>query len=319
MRGRRIKVDPAEGVAYYHCISRTVNGEFLFDDTAREVFRRQIWQVADFCGVQVLTYAVLSNHFHLVVRVPKKQAVSDSELLRRYQRLYPKPTKYQTARLEVIKSQLATDGPDAVRWRKRQQRLMGDISNYLQLLKQRFSIWFNRTHGRFGTLWAERFKSVLVEGGQAVRVLAAYVDLNPVRAGLCNDPKEYRFCGYAEAVAGSKAARAGIEAVCGEAWERASAAYRCLLFSVGRDASSGRRSISLEDFQKVMRNQGELSIPEVLRCKIRYFSDSGVLGSRLFVSKWTQKLGFRPASKPRDPSAFHPLGLHGLRAVRQRP
>ncbi len=52
-------------------------------------------------------------------------------------------------------------------------------------LKQRFSRWYNRQTGRFGTLWAERFKSVLVEDHPAnVETLAAYIDLNPVRAGL---------------------------------------------------------------------------------------------------------------------------------------
>jgi hypothetical protein len=60
-------------------------------------------------------------------------------------------------------------------------------------------------------LWAERFKSVLLEGGEAVAAVAAYVDLNPVRAGLCVDPKDYRYCGYAEALgSGCSLAREGI-------------------------------------------------------------------------------------------------------------
>ena len=53
MRQARIKIPAAEGEAAYHCISRTVNGEWLFDDVAREILRRQIWQVADYCGVQI--------------------------------------------------------------------------------------------------------------------------------------------------------------------------------------------------------------------------------------------------------------------------
>jgi hypothetical protein len=47
-------------------------------------------------------------------------------------------------------------------------------------------------------LWAERFKSVLLEGGEALAAVAAYIELNPVRAGLCADRKDYRYCGYAE-------------------------------------------------------------------------------------------------------------------------
>ncbi|MDO8543347.1 MAG: transposase, partial [Opitutaceae bacterium] len=105
----------------------------------------------------------MANHFHILLNVPKQAPVSDVELLRRYEVLYPKPTKFQTARLAVVKAELSTNGPEALAWRKRQLALMGDVSPFMKLVKQRFSIWFNKTHQRFGTLWAERFKSVLVE------------------------------------------------------------------------------------------------------------------------------------------------------------
>ena len=66
---------------------------------------------------------------------------------------------------------------------------MGDVSVFMKELKQRFSIWYNKSHRRYETLWAERFKSVLVEGSRsALRTVAAYIDLNPVRAGLVEDP-----------------------------------------------------------------------------------------------------------------------------------
>mgnify|MGYP002814289387 CR=1 FL=1 len=198
----------------YHCISRTVNGEWLFDDVAKEIFRQQLWQVADYCGVQVVTYTIMVNHFHLLVNVPQQTPVTDDELLRRYAVLYPKPTKYQTARLEVVKAELATNGPEATAWRQRQLALMGDVSQYMKLLKGRFSIWFNQSHQRFGTLWAERFKSTLLEPAESLcQTMAAYLDLNSVRAGLVADPKDYRFCGYAEAVAGGPNAQAGIRCV----------------------------------------------------------------------------------------------------------
>ncbi|MDR1789396.1 MAG: transposase, partial [Opitutaceae bacterium] len=89
MRHRRIKIPPAEGEAVYHCISRTVNGERCLDDPAKEVLRKQLWKTAEFCGVRVLTYALMSNHFHILVAVPQAAPVSDAELLRRYRLLYP--------------------------------------------------------------------------------------------------------------------------------------------------------------------------------------------------------------------------------------
>ena len=117
MRQARIKVAAEAGEAVYHCLSRSVNGEWLFDEPAREVLRRQLWLVAEYCGLEILTSAILSNHFHVLVRVPRRVSVPDQELLRRYRLLYPKPTRHQAARPEVIQQQLLTDGSEAQRWR----------------------------------------------------------------------------------------------------------------------------------------------------------------------------------------------------------
>lgn len=286
MRRRRIKVPPEEGEAMYHCMSRTVNGEWLFKQMDREVLRRQLWLVADYCGLQILTYTILSNHFHVLVRVPQSQVPNDAELLRRYERMHPKPTKYQTARLEVVRQQLQAGGPEAEIWRQRQLRLMGDVSSYMKLVKQRFSIWFNRSHRRFGTLWSERFKSVLVESGRALQTMSAYIDLNCVRAGLVEDPKDYRFCGYAEAVAGEMAAQTGLGIVMGNScWNETQAMYRQMMFTTAAEAKERGASVSAEALVKVMQDEGRLPLATVLRCRIRYFSDGAVLGSRAFVEK----------------------------------
>ena len=102
MRIRRLKISGAS--ALYHCISRTVAGAFLFDAVAKERLRRQLWQVADFSGVEVLTYCLMSNHFHLLIRVPDREEVvlSDRELLRRYAVLYPEPRPYQTMTVKYL-------------------------------------------------------------------------------------------------------------------------------------------------------------------------------------------------------------------------
>ena len=326
MRQARIKVDPDVDEAMYHCMTRVVNKERLFDDTAREVLRRQLWLVAEYCGVEVLTYAILSNHFHVLTRVPRRETLSDSELLRRYQLLYPKPTRYQAARLSVIQIQLATNGPEAVVWRRRQMCLMGDVSQFMKLLKQRFSIWFNKSHGRIGTLWCERFKSVLIEPrGDTLRIMAAYIDLNLVRAGLAADPKDGRFCGYAEAVAGSEQARRGIMSVTGcPDWNEAQSAYRQLLFGTGTEPRESKRAISLADFQRVIRDGGKLPLTDVLRCRIRYFSDGAVLGSQAFVAthlaRYRQRTGRREGTPPHSLLAVTHWGdLTTLRALRRNP
>jgi REP element-mobilizing transposase RayT len=316
MRTARIKASSADGDSIYHCMTRTVNGERLFDDTAKEVLRKQLWQIADYCGVRVLTYAILSNHFHVLLRVPKAETISDAELLRRYALLYPKPTVFQQARIEVIAHWLKTGDAEGVAWRKRQLALMGDVSQFMKLLKQRFSVWFNRTHQRYGTLWAERFKSVLVEPrDRVVETMAAYIDLNPVRARLVADPKDYRFCGYAEAIVGNNHARAGLRFIVAgperqPKWSTVQNGYRLTLFGVGSAPRTGDGSIPPAELHDVVAKQGRLALPDVLRCRIRHFTDGAVLGSKAFVAEhlatYRQRTGRRRKSPPKPlPNVAH--------------
>ncbi|CAA6690339.1 MULTISPECIES: transposase [unclassified Lentimonas] len=295
MKVRRTKVQGRDAV--YHCMTRVVNGERLFKDREKEMLRKMIWQVADFCGVQVLTYCVLSNHFHVLLRVPDRQKVDDKELMRRYQVLYPKPTKYQADSVKVLTSKLEADSEDAQQLRAKLLARMGDVSEYMKALKQRFSVWFNRNHQRYGTLWADRFKSVLVEGqGNPLQTMAAYIDLNPVRAGIVKDPKDYRFCGYAEAVAHSTssgqagAAARGLVAIWTDRGAKridsALQAHRSLIFGK-RGADAGLPEMTRQQALKVLDADGQLPKAAMLRCRVRYFTDGAILGSAEFVRGFT--------------------------------
>ncbi len=287
---RRLKVSGRAAV--YHVMTRTVNGELLFKDREKEILRKMIWQVADFCGVDVLTYCIMSNHFHVLLRVPDRAAVSDRELMRRYQVLYPKPTKYQEASVEIMEAQLEAGGEEAEEIRRKLLARMTDVSEFMKAVKQRFSVWYNRSHKRYGTLWAERFKSVLVEGqGNPLQTMAAYIDLNAVRAGLVEDPKDYRFCGYAEAVAGVVEAKRGLIKI----WtdhgakriDSALRMHRMLIF--GKHASEP--SLSEMTRQRALeildQEDGELPKSVMLRCRVRYFTDGAILGSSEFVRGFT--------------------------------
>ena len=278
--------------AVYHCMTRTVNGELLFKDREKEVLRKMIRQVADFCGVDVLTYCVMSNHFHVLLRVPDGAAVSDRELMRRYKVLYPKPTKYQEASVEIMQSQLQAGGEEAEVIRRKLLARMEDVSEFMKAVKQRFSVWYNRSHRRYGTLWAERFKSVLVEGqGNPLQTMAAYIDLNPVRAGLVDDPKDYRFCGYAEAVAGVVEAKKGLVHIWADHGAKridsALRAHRLLIF--GKHASEGGLPEMTRQRALKVLDQGDGQLPKavILRCRVRYFTDGAILGSTEFVRGFT--------------------------------
>ena len=279
-------------MGYYHCVSRVVERRFLWDDQEREQFVKYLRLYAEFCGVRLLTYCVLSNHFHLLVEVPRRPDVlpTDEQLLEKLRLLYGR------LYVQTVRTQLATlPEPEANALRERYFRRMWDLSPFLQVLKQRFSRYYNRRHGRKGTLWEERFKSVLVESaGATLATMAAYIDLNPVRAGLVEDPKDYRWCGYAAAVAGNQemgyaTVMAGLQGT----WLRGKdtlAAYRVWLFGQGMEEGVNapgeqtvRRGIDAERVKAVLAAKGKLSLREYVRCRVRYFVDGMALGSQAFV------------------------------------
>jgi putative transposase len=270
--------------AVYHCISRVVGGEFLLKDSYKEQFRKMLWQQAQFCGIEIVTYCVMTNHFHVLVRVPEVKEVSDEVLMKRILVFYG--TK--VAWVELLSSRFKRNGFIEKDLRDSLLGRMGDISLFMKELKKRFSSWYNHKNDRFGTLWAERFKSVLVEDQPSIlSLIAAYVDLNPVRAGLVSDPKDYRFSGYAEAVAGGVLARRGILSFVGlDSWQAGAKEYRKDLFVRGGvGGQSGKCPIKREEILKVLKDGGELPRSSALRVRVRYMTDGAVLGSQLFVDE----------------------------------
>ena len=300
-RGRHLL--PGER-AVYHVMSRTTCGQRLFGDREKAVFVKQMRRQAAFCGVEVLAYCVMGNHFHLLVEVPEKQDVPDEELLRRYRMLYEKRQPPSAPKPEVLEACLKEDGEIGRAWRERLLARMYDLSAFVRELKQRFGIWYNHTHKNKGTIWAERFKSVLVERSpEALSTVAAYIDLNPVRAQLVGDPAEYHFCSYARAMGGNAQCRRSYERVfCFErAWKDLIPGYRMILYGKGSGSKGSVDKdcgvIEPERVEAVIRAGGQVSLPELLRLRVRYFSDATALGSKDFLGRvggyWRQTHGVR--------------------------
>ncbi len=289
---RKARIIGEDG-AFYHCISRVIERRRIFGDAEKEVFRRIMRKVEGFCAVRVLTYAAMSSHWHLLVYVPPRQEVSDQELIQRLAFLYePELVKEIAGKL----AQYREDGLNVSAELLKQSYTyrMYNLSEFCKTFKQRLSIYYNRSNKRSGPLWEQRFKSILIEDdGRAVSTVAAYIDLNPVRAGIVSDPKDYRFCGYGEAMGGSTQARKGLELVVdcfggNVSWSQTAAAYRTYLFAKGetRTDEAGkvvRPGFRSERVEAVLKAGGRLPLHEILRCRVRYFSDGLVLGSEEFV------------------------------------
>ena len=298
MRTARIKGD--EGQGCYHCMSRIIERRMLLEREEKMKLRELMRKAETFCEVRILTHAILSNHFHILASVPYRHEVSDTELIQKLGVLYDRQVVKDVARL-LKESREAGDEAQAEALKKKYTDRMFDVSQFMKIVKQRFTQWYNRRSGRKGTLWEERYKSVFVEDSEhALSTMSVYIDLNAVRAGIVSDPKDYRFCGYGEAVAGNRQAREGIRAVmlslgAQSDWRCVSREYRKYLYMSGEAKGLGEGGVpakpgfSVERVEQVLAQGGQLSQAELLRCRVRYLSDGVALGSRDFVESVFKK------------------------------
>ncbi len=243
-------------------------------------------QVEAFSGLRVVTWTILSNHFHILVEVRPREELDDAGILERCRSLY---SKDGMVAVEWEHGEAVRMGGEVLRrWRAKFLKRMWDLSEFMKTLKQRFSSWFNRKYGREGTLWERRFTSVIVEGSwNCLLKVAAYIDLNAVRAGIVDDPKDYRWCGYGEAVAGDRVARRGLVRAMqlersNADWRHVAAGYRRLIFGIGEETAE-RVGLSRESVANVWAEGGKLSLAQLLRCRVRYFSDGVAIGTESFV------------------------------------
>jgi putative transposase len=314
--------------SHYHCVSRVVDRNFVFGAHERDVFRKILRQVESFSGVRVLTWTILSNHFHVLLEVPPQPefAPGDAEILDRCRALY---SKEGMIAIECEFSEARRSGDIALeRVREKYLCRMWDLSEFMKTLKQKFSRWFNRKHDRVGTLWESRFKSVIVEGSwNCLLKVAAYIDLNGVRGGIVGNPVDYHWCGYAEAVAGDRAARKGLAATLadvkeGANWRDVGSRYRKILFGIGEETSV-RAGISREEVASVWAAGGKLSLAQLLRCRVRYFTEGLAVGTASFIEEFFSAnralFGSRRKSCSRRMRGGDWGGLRSARALRVEP
>jgi len=310
-QNRFISPSAEKSSAIYHCVSRVVDRDFKFGPKEKDVFVRMMREYEAFCGVQVLAFCVMSNHFHVLLEVPPKLkggavAMTDEVFLAKIKAMY---SSLHYRDVEQLLERLRKAGSDkaALELKAKYTCRMHDLSEFMKGLKQRFTQWFNGHHGRRGTLWEGRFKSVLVQDGYAARVMAAYIDLNPIRAAMVQKPEDYKWCSYGEAVRpqNNKLAKAGLFRVLGLSQRHPSKAeesqsmierYRMMLFSDGEEVfldkpETGdvhqrvRKGFNRKQVKVVLARGGKLTFGETLRCRVRYFSDGMTVGSREFVDE----------------------------------
>lgn len=200
-RARSQLVDPSM-TPYYHCICRCVRQAYLcgFDQlTGQSYEHRKQWLVerlgliARVFAIEVCAYAVMANHYHLVLRINREvaRAWSDDEVIERWTRLYSLPRVIEHYR----NGQLL--GPAAAHKARQciellRQRL-ADLSWFMRSLNEPLARWANTEDECTGRFWAGRYKSQALLDEAALLTCMGYVDLNPVRAGIADTPEASDF------------------------------------------------------------------------------------------------------------------------------
>ena len=297
----------------FHIVDRIVDRQFKLGDAEKAMYLKFMRQYEDFSGIEVKSFCIMSNHTHLLLKIPRKSDVEidDEEFLRRLRVLYG-PDRMQVVE-RVLQDCRNNKASKAARELKEQYTYrMGDVSEFMKSLKQKFSRWYNKEHARTGTLWEDRYSLTLVGEGRATQLTSAYIDLNPLRAGMVKDPADYKWSSYGEACAGRKLARqslfdvmcsvepgANAECIAPENEADALNQYRMILAEEGRADDAGvvsalgerqskrrkrSRGFSKKEVAKILKRGGKLTLSQMLRCKARCFTAGFAIGSEEFVN-----------------------------------
>jgi REP element-mobilizing transposase RayT len=187
---------------YYHCVSRCVRRAFLWGQdrhSGKDFSHRKQWVIdrlaflTEVFAIEVCAYAVMANHYHVVVRVDRAQAEdwSDKEVIERWQQLFSLPIlvarfhagqRLSQPERDVVKELVA-------RWRGRLQ----DLSWFMRCLNEDLARRANAEDGCTGRFWEGRFKSQALLDEAGLLTCMAYVDLNPIRAGIAQTPETSEF------------------------------------------------------------------------------------------------------------------------------
>ncbi|WP_207890646.1 transposase [Vibrio sinensis] len=194
-RKQQISVDVTP---YYHCVSRCVRRSFLCGvnplteqnyEHRRDWIEQKIYALSQVYCIDICAYAIMSNHYHLVVHInrDKALALSNHEIIERWQQNHKLPVIIE----RWLSGQLASDTEKEAciaiidSWRSR----LWNLSWYMKELNFDIACQANREDECRGHFWESRFKSQALLDEQALIAAMAYVDLNPLRAGVAATPE----------------------------------------------------------------------------------------------------------------------------------
>ena len=205
-RYRQVSLDDTP---YYHCISRCVRRAFLCGKDSHTGFdfeHRRQWIVdrikllCSVFAVDLCAYAIMSNHYHVVVRIDAEQAKqwTDTEVARRWMKIFTGPLLMHQylGNADLSEPELEHVVHLFTTWRNR----LCDLSWFMRCLNEPIARMANSEDHCTGRFWEGRFKSQALLDARAVLACMAYVDLNPIRAAMAETPEQSDYTSIQERI-----------------------------------------------------------------------------------------------------------------------
>ena len=150
----------------YHVMSRTALDGFPLGDIEKDFMLDLIRRYSTLYFVEILGFCLMGNHFHILVKTLPEYKFTDQDIKKRYVSFYGDDSKFTDGLIPSLRAKLSS------------------LSEFVREIKVGFARYYNKRHNRRGYFWGDRFKSVIVDKGETLVNCLAYIDLNPLRAGI---------------------------------------------------------------------------------------------------------------------------------------
>ena len=265
--------------AVYHVMSRTALDGFPIGDVEKDFLLKLIKRLSGLFFTEVMGFCLMGNHFHLLVKMLPESDLSDKAILKRLAAYHGDARAVEIDQLPFFRSKLAS------------------LSEYLREIKVQFARYYNKRRGRRGYFWGGRFKSVIVDSGETLVNCLAYIDLNPIRAGLVQRPEDYRWSGLGYHLqTGNKddflSTDFGLREFNVKGYKERIRRYRRFVYEAGAIPRADGKSHQVIDAKVADRERRKgfaVSRVDRFRSRTRYFTDSGIIGSKAFVASTYQQ------------------------------
>jgi len=159
----------------YHVMSRTALDGFPLGDIEKDFMLGLIKRYPALYFVEILRFCLMGNHFHILVKMVPEYKFTNQDIKKHYVDFYGDDRVFTDGMIPSLRGKLSK------------------LSEFVREIEVGFAQYYNRRHNRRGYFWGDRFKSVIVEKGETLINCLAYIDLNPLRAGLVDRPEKYRW------------------------------------------------------------------------------------------------------------------------------